>query len=124
MPVGTIYVDPVAAMGLKADEFEVISEKVTFCLAQRPGSYVVMKFVRPVIKMRGSGKLVSIAAPATVINGSRADVSFQAGVLVDKFAYHQPLYRQHRRLTDAGFDVTRPWLTQPVQKTVNLLEPI
>lgn len=124
VPVETIYVDPVAATGLNADEFDVISEKVTYRLAQRPGSYVVTKFVRPVIKLRESGKLVSIAAPAAVINGSRADVSFQAGVLVDKFAYHQPLYRQHRRLTDSGFNVTRPWLTQLVQKTINLLEPI
>lgn len=80
--------------------------------------------MRPVIKLRESGKLVSIAAPATVINGSRPDVSLQAGVIVDKFAYHQPLYRQHRRLIDAGFTVTRPWLTQLVQKTINLLEPI
>ena len=91
VPVETIYVDPDAATGLKADEFEVISEKVTYRLAQRPGSYVVTRFVRPVIKLRESSKLVSIAAPAAVINGSRTDVSLQAGVLIDKFAYHQPL---------------------------------
>lgn len=124
VPVETIYVDPVAATGLKPDEFEVISQKVTYRLAQRPGSYVVTKFVRPVIKLRDSGKLVSMAAPANVIDGSRADVSLQAGVLVDKFAYHQPLYRQHRKLTDSGFKVSRQWLTQLTQKTVELLTPI
>lgn len=107
VPVETIYVDPVTTTGLKPDEFKVISEKVTYRLAQRPGSYVVTKFVRPVIKMRDSGKLVSMAAPRNVIDGSRADVSLQAGVLVDKFAYHQPLYRQHRKLTDSGFRVSR-----------------
>lgn len=124
VPVETIYVDPVTTTGLKPDEFEVISEKVTYRLAQRPGSYVVTKFVRPVIKMRDSGKLVSMAAPRNVIDGSRADVSLQAGVLVDKFAYHQPLYRQHRKLTDSGFKVSRQWLTQLMKKTIDLLTPI
>lgn len=124
VPVETIYVDPATATGLNPDEFEVISEKVTYRLAQRPGSYVVTKFVRPVIKLRESGKLVSMAAPGNVIDGSRADVSLQAGVLVDKFAYHQPLYRQHRKLTDSGFKVSRQWLTQLTQKTIELLTPI
>jgi len=59
-----------------------------------------------------------------VIEGSRADVSFVAGLLIDKFAYHLPLYRQHQRLQDAGFTVSRPWLTQLAQQGAALLEPI
>lgn len=124
VPVETIYLDPETATGLNAEEFEVISEKVTYRLAQRPGSYVVTKFVRPVLKLRATGKLVSVPAPGGVINGSRADVSLQAGILVDKFAYHQPLYRQHRKLTDSGFKVSRQWLTQLTQQTIDMLAPI
>ncbi len=63
-------------------------------------------------------------APAGVIDGSRAEVSFVAGLLVDKFAYHLPLYRQHQRLQDSGIDVSRPWLTQLSQRSISLLEPI
>jgi transposase len=44
--------------------------------------------------------------------------------LVDKFAYHLPLYRQHQRLQDSGIDVSRPWLTQLSQRSISLLEPI
>jgi len=44
--------------------------------------------------------------------------------VVDKFAYHMPLYRLHRRLQDAGFSVSRPWLTQLVEKAADLLSPI
>ena len=47
-----------------------------------------------------------------------------AGLLVDKFAYHLPLYRQHQRLQDSGIDVSRPWLTQLSQRSISLLEPI
>jgi hypothetical protein len=59
-----------------------------------------------------------------VIEGSRADVSFIVGVLLDKFAWHLPLYRQHQRLLDAGFKLSRPWLTQLVQQAAQLLQPI
>jgi hypothetical protein len=45
-------------------------------------------------------------------------------MVIDKFDYHLPLYRQHRRLDDAGIRVSRPWLTQLMQSTVALLEPI
>ena len=36
-------------------------------------------------------------------------MSFIVGLLVDKFRYHLPLYRQHQRLLDAGFTLSRPW---------------
>jgi hypothetical protein len=51
-------------------------------------------------------------------------VSFAAGLLMDKFAWHLPLYRQHQRLAAAGISVSRPWLTQLAQATISLLAPI
>ena len=60
-----------------------------------PGSYVILKYVRPVIKRRDTQALSCPAAPSGVLEGSRADVSFIAGLLVDKLCYHLPLYRQH-----------------------------
>lgn len=110
--------------GIEAGEFEVIGQKVTHRLAQRTGSYVILKYVRPVVKRRETQTIHCPAAPAGVIEGSRADVSFLAGLLVDKFAWHLPLYRQHQRLEDAGVRVSRPWLTQLTQQTIGLLEPI
>jgi len=43
---------------------------------------------------------------------------------VDKFSWHLPLYGQHQRLLAAGFNLSRPWLTQLVQQAALLLEPI
>jgi hypothetical protein len=37
---------------LAPDAYEVIGEKVTYRLAQRPGAYVVLKYVRQVIKLK------------------------------------------------------------------------
>lgn len=124
VPVQVITLAAPGQSELSADQYEVVSEKVSYRLAQRPGSHVVLKYVRPVIKLRESEQLCCAAAPVGVIEGSRADVSFSAGLLVEKFIYHMPLYRQHQRLLDCGITVSRPWLTQVVQQSIGLLEPI
>jgi transposase len=124
VPVEVIDVPNPDAAGLAPDEYDVIGEKVSHRLAQRPGSYVVLKYIRQVIKRRDTHTLSCPAAPVGVLDGSRADVSFIAGMLLDKCAYHQPLYRQHQRMRDSGIDVSRPWLTQLTQSAVALLEPI
>ncbi len=49
VPAETIYLDPVTARGVNKSEFEVISEKVTYRLAQRSGSYVTTKYVRALL---------------------------------------------------------------------------
>ncbi|TAL89567.1 MAG: IS66 family transposase [Candidimonas sp.] len=124
VPVEVIAVPNPEMAQLAPDQYEVIGEKVTHRLAQRPGSYVVLKYVRPLIKRKDTQALSCPSAPAGVIEGSRAEVSFVVGMVIDKFDYHLPLYRQHRRLADAGIKVSRAWLTQLMQSTVALLEPI
>ncbi|MBU2790598.1 MAG: hypothetical protein RE468_12160 [Acidithiobacillus caldus] len=95
VPIETILLPAPEAEGLDPGSYEVIDTKVSYRLAQRPGSYVVLKYVRPVIKLRETETLHTAPAPVGVLEGSRADVSLLAGVLVDKFLYHLPLYRQH-----------------------------
>jgi hypothetical protein len=77
-----------------------------------------------VVKVKGTKKLSCPAAPSAVLEKSYADVSFLAGLLIDKFRYHLPLYRQHQRLLDSGIQVSRQTLTNLVHRTVDLLEPI
>jgi len=124
VPVQTIEVRSAEQQSLANDQYEVIGHKRSWRLAQRPGSYVVIEYVRPLIKRLDAQTLHCAAAPSGVFEGSRADVSFIVGLLVDKFVYHLPLYRQHQRLLDAGLKLSRPWLTQLVQQAAQLLEAI
>ena len=124
VPVEVIELSAPEAEGLAPGAFEVIGHKDSYRLAQRPGSYVVLNYRRPVIKIKATQAIVSPSIPVGVIEGSRADVSFVAGLLIDKFVYHLPFYRQHQRLADGGITVSRPWLTQIGQQGVALLEPI
>ncbi|MGA8259620.1 MAG: IS66 family transposase, partial [Arenicellales bacterium] len=82
------------------------------------------KYVRPVIRRRDTGALVTAPAPANVLEGSVVDVSFLAGMLVDKFAYHLPLYRQHQRLGESGIDVARGSVTKWAGRAIDLLRPV
>nr|WP_320109461.1 transposase [Alkalimarinus alittae] len=45
-------------------------------------------------------------------------------MLLDKFLYHLPLYRQHQRLEQNGVQVARSTLTNLVKRSIELLTPI
>ena len=111
------------------DEYEQIGEKKTRKLAQRPGSYVVLEYVRPVMKRKTSAdatedEIVCAAPPAMVLDRSFADVSLLAGVLIDKYLYHLPLHRQHQRMAACGVRIARSSLTNWVHRCADLLTPI
>jgi transposase len=52
VPVETRVLSSPALSDVPEDERVLITEKITYRLAQRPGSYVVLKYVRPVIKRK------------------------------------------------------------------------
>jgi transposase len=106
------------------EDWALVGEKVTERLAQRPGSYVVLRYVRKVYKRKTDGEFSCAPAPPSVLEKSCADVSFLAGLLIDKFVYHMPLYRQHQRLAAAGVHLGRSTLTRLVHRTAELLEPV
>ena len=91
VPVEVIAVPNPDMEQLSPEQYEVIGEKVTHRLAQRPGSYVVLKYVRPLIKRKDTQALSCPPAPVGVINDRRAAVSFILGMVLDKSNYHLPL---------------------------------
>ena len=125
VPVETIHLGPAGALSdVPEDQQRLISEKISYRLAQRPGSYVILKYVRAVIKRLDTDELITAPAPANVLDKSVADVSFLAGMLIDKFVYHLPLYRQHQRLQQSGIELSRTTLTNLASRAIDLLSPI
>jgi transposase len=97
VPVRTIEVPNPELEGLSQDEIEEVGEKITYRLAQQPGSYVVLKIVRKTVKRRDTQSLSCPPAPPSVLEKSYADVSLLAGMLVDKLRYHR-VPRRHAQL--------------------------
>ena len=124
VPKKTIHCAAPELQGPNAHEYEHISDKRTYRLAQRPVSYEVLEYVHPVLKHTPSATLISTPAPHSLWSGSVVDVSFVAGMLVEKFIYHQPLYRQHQRLAREGITLSRATLSNIVHRAIALLEGI
>jgi len=124
VPVEVIEILPEELKGPNADDYEVIGFKSTFRLAQLSGSYVAIETRRPVIKHKVTGEVKTTPAPPNVLDRSVADVSFLAGMLVDKFGFHLPYYRQHQRLLAAGFQLSRTTFTTLTARSAQLLAPI
>ena len=124
VPVEVILMKAPEMEGENADQFEVIDHRSTYRLAQRPGSYVILNYQREVVRHKPSLTLTTVAAPSGLFDRSFADVSFIAGMLVDKYLYHLPLYRQHQRLEASGITISRATLTNLEQRAAQLLQPV
>lgn len=124
VPVEEIHIELPELTGPNKDQYTVIDHNVVCRLAQKPSSYVVLKYITPVIKENITQKIISAAAPANVLDKSIADVSVLAGLMIDKFLYHSPLYRQHQRMESCGIKIARSSLTNWVKRAIELLKPI
>jgi len=124
VPVTRIVIENPELEGVANDDITLIDERITHQLAQRPASYHVIEYVRRVVKRKDTNEISCPPAPVSVLEKSYADVSLLAGMLIDKFRYHLPLYRQHQRMQAAGITLSRASLTHWVQRTSELLAPI
>ena len=124
VPMKIIALPILGIDGLSPDDYEIISTKKTYRLAQRPASYVVLCYEQPVIKIKATEEIKTAIMVANVLDRSVGDVSLLVGLMVDKFQYHLPLYRQHQRLSAAGITLSRTTLTNLVRRAIELLEPI
>lgn len=124
VPVEVIAVLPPELSGPDADQYDIIDTYITFKLAQQSASYVVLRYEMPVFKHKADQSMQTAALPDQVLERSIADVSLLVGLLVDKFQYHLPLYRQHQRMAQQGITVARSSLTNWVKRSIELLRPI
>lgn len=124
VPVEEIHLKTPELEGENQDDYDVIGEKVTYRLAQNPASFVVLKYIRKTVKKKSTQDIIAQPSPNAVFEKSLADVSFLAGMLVEKFVYHMPLYRQHQRLENNGIVLARSTLTNLVKRAIDILKPI
>ena len=113
-----------AALPEGVTEDDVIDWRRTHRLAQSKSDYIVIEHQHPVIKDPETAEVTSVPAPAGLFPGSFADVSFIAGMLIDKYLYHRPLNRQHQRLEQAGITISRSGMVTLANRGIDLLDPI
>jgi transposase len=101
-----------------------MGEDVSELLEWVPGSFKVMRYVRPKLSCAGCERIVQAPAPSRPIERGLAGPGLLAHVLVAKYCDHQPLYRQAEMYAREGVELERSTLADWVGGSSRLLEPL
>jgi transposase len=110
-----------AACGLALRE---IGQDISEVLDYEPGSFHVMRHVRPKLACGGCKTIAQASAPSRPIDRILAGAGLLAQVLVSKYCDHTPLYRQSQIYARAGLDLHRSTMTDWVGQAAQLLTPL
>ena len=89
-----------------------------------PGSFRVIRHVRPKLSCRSCESIAQAPAPSLPIHRGLAGPALLAHVLVAKYCDHLPLYRQAEIYARDGVDLDRSTLADWVGQTARLVRPL
>jgi transposase len=101
-----------------------LGEDVSELLEWVPGSFKVLRYVRPKLSCASCERIVQAPAPSRPIERGLAGPGLLAHVLVAKYCDHQPLYRQAEMYAREGVELERSTLADWVGGCSRLLEPL
>ena len=101
-----------------------IGQDVSEVLDYEPGSFHVVRHVRPRLACAGCKTIVQAAAPSRPVERGMAGAGLLAHVLVGKYADSLPLYRQCQIYAREGVMLERSTLTDWVGQAARLLTPL
>ena len=99
---------------------EDISEQLDFF----PGTFKVIRHVRPKLSCGRCARVIQLPAPARPIERGMPAAGLLAQVIVAKYADHCPLYRQQGIYRRSGVDLERATLADWVAGASRLLDPL
>ncbi len=101
-----------------------IGQDVSEVLDYEPGSFHVVRHVRPKLACGGCSTITQAPAPSRPIARAMAGAGMLSHVLVSKYADHTPLYRQCQIYAREGVELQRSTLTDWVAQAAGLLTPL
>lgn len=103
---------------------EQIGQDIAEVLDYAPGSFKVIRHIRPKFACAQCHTITQDAAPSRPISRCLAGAGLLAQVLVSKYCDHIPLYRQKQMYARAGVHVERSTQCDWVAGCASLLEPL
>jgi transposase len=101
-----------------------LGEDVTELLDYVPGSFRVIRHVRPKLSCRSCETITQAPAASLPIRRGRAGPGLLAHVLVAKYGDHLPLHRQAEIYAREDVDLSRSTLADMVGQTARLMRPL
>lgn len=109
------------------DKWRRIGEEVTERIERYPGKVVRLRVVRPTYVQIEQPYAAPITAPAPpqLIEGGFLGPQLTIDLVLNKYLYHQPLYRQGQRLKwEAGVELSQATLCQTIARVAEAVEPV
>ena len=110
------------------DTYKKIGEEVTRVVHYVPAMLGIIEYVREKYVKYNEDKTESTFAiaplPLFPINKCIADATLLAEVILNKYEYHLPLYRQVQQFRHLGFQVTESTIDGWIKPTAELLKPL
>lgn len=106
-----------------------IGQDVTERLMLEPSKFYVERTVRPIYKLKQNAEAITtpiFQAPAksTILPGCMAGESLLSQIIVDKFLYHLPEYRQAKRFKELGVPIPTSSINRWVHALADKLYPL
>src|SRR5271165_2181782 len=105
-------------------ELRKLGEDCSEMLEYVPGSFYVIRHVRPKMSCRKCSCVVQATAPERVIDRGLPGAGLLAHIVTAKFCDHTPLYRQSQIFAREGVELDRSILARWVGEVASLLEPV
>jgi len=115
--------------GVDAADCDVMGKDVTRILHRNPAKIWVEVIERPILRLKADKQLSNphiyqAKAPSAVIGGNHIGADMLAQIVIDKYRYHLPEYRQVKQYADLGVKLPTSTLNDWVHRTAEKLEPL
>lgn len=115
--------------GVDAGQCDVIGKDVTRVLHREPAKVWVEVIERPILRAKAdknlpNPRIYQAGAPKAVIGGNHVGADMLAQIVMDKYRYHLPEYRQARQYADLGVRLPTSTINEWIHAVASRLEPL
>lgn len=115
--------------GVDADQCDVIGKDVTRVLHREPAKVWVEVIERPILRAKAdktlpNPRIYQAEAPRAVIGGNHVGADMLAQIVIDKYRYHLPEYRQVKQYADLGVKLPTSTINDWIHAVASRLEPL
>lgn len=96
---------------------KVIGKEVTEVLECTPGEFYVIRYERTKYARPGNEGVITAPLPKMPLEKCMAGAYLLATILIDKYVFHLPLYRQMQKFHLAGIEIPKSTINDWVQRT-------
>lgn len=115
--------------GVDLQQCDIIGKDVTRILHREPAKVWVEVIERPILRAKAdknlpNPRIFQAKAPQAVIGGNHVGADLLAQIVIDKYRYHLPEYRQIKQYADLGVKLPTSTINDWVHSVASKLEPL